>query len=104
MPCDTIPSTCLCFLLLYLFSAGVGRRGGVGKVGLVYHTPSPVKAAGLTSVSLDIPCNSIETLLNSGGSTTPSSGDKTMPTQLQKLLGDLVHTHFHLKLHVSVVW
>lgn len=66
---------------------GRGTRGKVRGLKLVYNLPEPVREAGLSSVTLDLPFDSIMSL----------SRDNT----LSQMIEEMVHTHFHLKLSVS---
>lgn len=67
----------------YFFS---GTRSKVGKLKLVYALPEPVRKAGLSTVSVELPYDSAMAL----------SKDN-----LNKALEEMVDTHVHLKLSVS---
>lgn len=63
----------------------VKRR--VGGLKLLYRLPDSVREAGLTSVSLEIPYESLLSL--------------NKENSLYKMTEKLIHQHFHLKLSVS---
>lgn len=66
-------------------AVGVGGRGEkAGGLHLLYELPDPVKEAGLSTISVELPYNAALAL-----------------NKEDQMLERMIHTHLHLKLSVS---